>query len=173
LTISGFTLTPDPAQFISFTGTVTDDSIGASYGPTPLGGASYTGPVTGAFGLDIGFSLTSAATGLALTYGVPLSSIPDLSLSLWKGNTEITPTLDESSSGFLVLDYTGLSAGSYTLEVAGAAPGVGTTYTFNGSVGVTAVPVPAAVLLFGSGLAGLVGFGRLKRNKGEDAGIAA
>jgi len=54
-----------------------------------------------------------------------------------------------------------LSAGSYYLQLSGIGGG---TSGYGGNLAVTAVPIPGALLLFGSGLAGLGWLG-FKRNK--------
>lgn len=80
----------------------------------------------------------------------------------------------DSLSQAVSITFSGLSAGKYSLWIGGNATGTGIcgpTCTSNGSTGstnqqylanisVAAVPVPGAVWLFGSAVAGMIGFGR-------------
>lgn len=55
-----------------------------------------------------------------------------------------------------------LGPGTYTLELSGNGNG---TSSYGGTLDIRAVPLPAAALLFGSGLIGLVALGRRKKTQ--------
>ena len=168
------TLTATYAQGTTqYPGGVTFTGSGASFvydyafnlqGPAKLVasvGAAPTGPLL----LGTAAPLTSAVPAMPSIGGVPAAFVPSTAnFGLFREDgstvTAVTgvPTLSPET-----LSFANLSAGEYILVVVGEVlrPGIG---VFSGSVHVTAVPLPAALLLFGSGLAGLslVGyFGRV------------
>ena len=83
-----------------------------------------------------------------------------------------TPTADPQT-GALFLSASGLlvTAGNYLIIVSGVVPaGVTTNYDGNLFLKVNPVPLPGALVLFGSGLVGLVALGRKrKQNIGTPA----
>ena len=108
----------------------------------------------------------SAQVTALVNGGYPDNVPSDYTLSIYNA---VNPTpsgnsSNQGSSGVGGLLYTGvasvvsgsLAAGSYLLDVSLNGPKSGYAGT------VSAVPVPAAALLFGSGLVGLAGFGRRK-----------
>lgn len=95
----------------------------------------------------------------------------DADVSIWLDNTAnpppafLTTFATDSTFANLILDFNGLGpvsqfllAGQYTIGII-AVGGEGIPYDLNVS---TAVPVPAAIWLFGSSLMGLIGFARRK-----------
>jgi len=172
LSVNGLTLIAADSPFESFTGVVTPGSMDLSYGPTPVGNVSFTGAVGSTFTYDFNFTLVGQASALGFVYSVaPTSGIPGLSLSLWSGASVVPGNL---AGPGLSVEYASIAPGAYTLQISGSAPSAGSV-TFNGNFGVlpSAVPVPTAILLFGSGLLGLAGLGRVKRSKGSADGMSA
>jgi hypothetical protein len=126
-----------------------------------------TGPFTDFYTFDV--TENSAVGGqldnlpLSLTFNSVTQSvlnIADLTLTLEGPSGPLTSALSGSS-----LRYANLIAGQpYTLEATGIGTGsAGGTYAL--AYNVSAVPIPAALLLFSSGLVGLGAFakGRLRR----------
>jgi len=122
------------------------EAVGATqYGPVASGTT-----ISGTAYFDYTFDLSAPATVTtsASTAGDALST---LSYALYEGAslksyTSSTPT---------TFTYAGLSSGDYTLIVTGAINPSGFLSLVSGSISVAAVPVPGALLLFGTGLAGL------------------
>ena len=127
-------------------------------------GTSVTGSLFIDFGsedgIGDGFTISDEFGGSSITLSNTLGTTYDIITGL-QGNT--SSSLGELSSLILQIDNSagdriqmGVTGGSGTL------PGIG--YQFDGTwTRVTAVPIPAAVWLFGSGLLGLVGIARRKR----------
>lgn len=152
---------PDPATAAPG-GTFTVDVVGSAF-PELAGGT-----------LDLGFdpalvSLDSVAVNAALFDFLPTSGALTAP-GEWTGVGFDTFVNAPAAGDFTIatLTLTALAEGSGILSV------LGTSQFFSsvaevfpalsrGSVGVTAVPVPAAVWLFGSGLLGIVGVGRRSR----------
>ncbi len=126
----------------------------------------FAGALTKGSTVDDTFSFTlSGTTSTETTAAVESSIKGDLTsytLKLFKaGNTPSLLATANLSSG---LDYTSnLAAGSYFLEVISAVKSVKNGF-YTGSVSISAVPIPGALLLFGSSLIGLAGAGMRKRN---------
>lgn len=162
----------------------TGSSVSVKLGISGLGyGAA---PSLGTFDLNIGYNpLLLSFTGVS--FGDPvLGDQLDLfslgSLTSWDNTTPGTVnvfelsfdsatdlnTLQAANFTLATLTFSALSGGisplSISINALGDANGDPLTVTMaNGSVTVTAVPVPAAVWLFGSGLLGLIGI--VRRNK--------
>ena len=80
------------------------------------------------------------------------------------------PSVPLGGTATIVCSTSSCSAGStYVLDMAVHVPQVFTSTTYalhlEGAVGVSAVPLPAAAWLFGSGVVGLAGVARRRRNK--------
>ena len=126
------------------------------------------------FGLHVGDTITAKASfddSLIKTYGTSLIDFdrPDIEMFITVGNTIYSDADDFSGGAWLYFyngNFDGLSYSSNDREFDSSnfcCDFYG--YDFDGqwtSMEVSAVPVPAAVWLFGSGLIGLVGFARRK-----------
>ena len=147
--------------------------------PTPLSApgsvtslVTHTG--TGAFSsfvYDFEFTLTKAATLDATLSQAHTTVLTGAQFELFKGTPgspqgspfPIASTVGTgAATGELQLHYADLAAGSYFLQIVGGLLS-GKVGTLTGLVSVAAVPVPGALLLFGSALAGLVGVTRRGR----------
>jgi len=163
VTVTGITLEA-PLSGFSFSG---NDALSSPVSVTYGGTASISG-VTGSGALTVYFDFTlTSALANALAFDVPISGASSYQLlsGTWGGSQSTVTGVSYAGA----TKYSDLTAGEYTLAVSGT--------DFEGSLFVTQVsnvPVPAAVLLFGSGLAGLVGVGRLMRRTSKDeAGATA
>ena len=95
-------------------------------------------------------------------------TLPGANSPLYDNNPYLVPGGDGVADGVVSRTFQNLAPGNYMAFVGGvayttqtnqAARGIGGTLT------ITPVPVPAAVWLFGSGLAGLVGVLRRRQSK--------
>ena len=109
--------------------------------------------------VDVTFNITSGHT-YSLTGGLLSDALGLGSVSLgFNGDTANALDGSFSFSGYL-------APGEYTLLIDALAyidSATSATASFDYDLQLTAVPVPAAVWLFGSGLIGLVGFARRKK----------
>jgi hypothetical protein len=155
---------------------------GVEAGPASVN-LNTTGPATtnGAFAFDYQFHLTSNASLMAFTFQDNVDYVGT-------GANPVNVVLENSSvghvtgsqvgnacngcsndtAGNVVLNYANLTAGYYTLVISGIAPqtvinGLNNGVSIGGSAFVSPVPLPGAILLFGSGVVGLVAFSRRKR----------
>jgi len=149
-----------------------------------------TGDGSNVFGLSVGDPVTATGTfddsliGGNIISGsgtIAVSSIPDLVITV---GSEIFTASDDNGSGLLtiisgtVIDgigpagfvYSGTNPNLFTSDATETF--IGTEDNYNSQIfgtwntfTLTPVPVPAAVWLFGSGLLGLVGVARRKRNR--------
>jgi hypothetical protein len=117
-------------------------------------------------------SLTSSRTAAADITGVAPSDIQgsDLGAAIWSGHmSSVSDILSFSfifnQAEWLATDTSGASDthGFYTLVIGGHGGLADQGFVYDAMVTTSAVPVPGAVWLFGSALAGLVGFGRRKQ----------
>jgi hypothetical protein len=162
------TIPAGPQKFFSGvinTGKATPLSGGGGISSTVTGGP---GTLTG-FIYDFDFSLSGKATIDAILSQSHTTVSTPTSFELFGGSPTGSNTLLTASTvgtgnatGELQLHYANLAAGAYFLKIVGGLAS-GKTGTVTGLVSVSAVPVPAALLLFGSALAGLVGVGRRGR----------
>jgi len=122
------------------------------------------------FAVDFNFALLDPAELDALNFqdNIDYSNITHLTVRLLDsvGNPVGGGGLTYNDGTTAVLDYANLAAGDYTLQVLGRVPtdGLGNVVGL-AVVSAPTVPVPAAVLLFGSGLLGLAGVSRFNRAK--------
>jgi hypothetical protein len=161
-------------------GTITIGSI-APPGFSPIGGTVAAGAFTEFFNFTIATALdfTASATADATpgTGGNPGTvSVNNFSLALLNGAgpspgsqiaIDSSPTNDNNSLHLALLS-TLLQAGNYTVRLAGEALGNGAN--LGGAIALTApapVPLPGALVLFGSGLVGLCALSRKRRQKAQ------
>jgi len=155
---------------------------GVEAGPASIT-LNTTGPVTttGAFAFDYQFHLTSNASLFAFSFqdnvdyvgtgANPVSVVLENSSVGHVTGSAVGNTCNgcsNDSAGNVVLNYANLAAGYYTLVISGVASsnvvaGLNNGVSIGGSAFVSPVPLPGAVLLFGSGVVGLVAFSRRKR----------
>jgi hypothetical protein len=140
--------------------TVTSNHGGVASATAKTGGFAYNVASGELVTASYDFSLAANET-LKLTETPSAGS----TFALYKGTQVITPTHSNvSGSSSDTVTYADLSSGSYILKIVtdfAATKKAGTSVTVSGTV--SAVPVPGALLLFGSGLAGLGLFGRRRR----------
>lgn len=130
---------------------------------------SGSGTLTG-FTFDYEFTLTKGATIDAILSQSHTTVTSGTSFELFKGTPGSPTHLVNSTvgtgaaTGELQLHYAGLTAGSYFLQIV-STTGLtsGKVGTLTGLVSVTAVPLPGALIMFGSVVVGLVGVGRRAR----------
>jgi hypothetical protein len=120
---------------------------------------------------DSNFNLTLNETGLSsftytlyddgsLSTPTAVSNAVSKVRALSSSSTSGTEIASGTTSGALSTVYSNLAANElYTIYAYGT-PAAG-SYSFN--TGVVATPIPGAILLFGSGLLGLAGFGIARR----------
>jgi hypothetical protein len=106
---------------------------------------------------------TSATSSKHGSWNVALPAVPVNP----RGTTGLTYVGQASSSvggGTATYTFNNLAAGNYSLWIGGAGVGTTTTggQTYVATLATAPVPVPGAVWLFGSAMAGLIGFGRRK-----------
>lgn len=125
-------------------------------------------PSNGPFSDDWNFTVgpnTGGAANVTIT-GIGSLNLSDLKASIL-GAGDLKLLFSNVSNELLGLSFGILNPGSYTLQVTGNTFGSTTdshSYSGNLSIGnVAAVPVPAAVWLFGSAIAGLIGISRRKK----------
>jgi len=128
------------------------------------------------FALNFKFDLLDPAELDALNFqdNIDYSNISNLHIKLLNSVGAVVGGggVTYNDGTFMTLDYANLPAGDYTLRVVGRVPtdGVGNVIGL-AVVSPSTVPVPAAVLMFGSGLLGVFGVARFKRAKATpDAG---
>jgi hypothetical protein len=151
-------------------------------GSVPVVGVSLNGSVGDSFEAYLTFDLSSLApsggsTQISNNVGADLDfSTFQLFARLGSGTPTgpvlatggITPNVGGSIVDFANLNFTSLAAGFYVLKLAGTFASAGQG-SINGTI--SAVPVPAAILLLGPALAGLGLMGR--RRKDGTAPVAA
>jgi hypothetical protein len=133
------------------------------------------------YGANIGegnFEQSTAVSNAATIYGALTTNTATVATTYWaasfsQGLGALADQTDKigggasSSMNFLVLDTNAtptLFSGTWTLQFLNAAGGLATTGTAVSAVlSYSAVPLPAAVWLLGSGLAGLAGIGRRRK----------
>jgi hypothetical protein len=111
---------------------------------------SFNGTTNGIFGT----SLSANGTNLS-TEGI--------------GYTESGTAIGTTAYNLFGFSSTGSAGGQGLIFQLGTASFDGTTLAFTGNAGSTAVPLPAAAWLFGSGLLGLLGIGRRRETDGAAA----
>lgn len=134
------------------------------------GVSNHSGYVSdGPFTSDFAFSPSSNASLLVSATGstLPWYITNNLSMSLFQANSSGAPigTALVSSAVGKTLSFSGLQSGAdYALVVNGTATGsYGGIFNFTTTTtALAAVPIPGAVVLFGSGLLGLAAVGRRK-----------
>jgi hypothetical protein len=135
--------------------------------------------VSAAFGYS-GTPVTLGLTGPTNTVGVVSATQPPTppavttvslttsTLSLFKDVggvfTAVTPGASVLSGAHQSLSYADLASGEYILVVVGKLGAKGATI-LSGDISVSSVPVPGAMLLFGSGLAAMTWIGARRRNR--------
>ncbi len=135
--------------------------LNIGYNPSLLSftGVSFGDPVLGdqldLFGLGSLTGSSNTTPGTVNVFELSLDSVADLNSLQAAGFTLATFTFSALSEG-----TSPLSISINTLGDANGAPLAATTTS--GSITVTAVPLPGAVWLFGSGLLGLMGMARRK-----------
>jgi hypothetical protein len=183
ITTSGIVLDSDTFDFLSFTGTVSSGggnlNLGLAADQSLVTTAGTVGSQVGSsktsFTYDFDFGLvgsTGSALTLAFDYQAPSDPVPltGLSIALYNSHgVNLGGALDATDLLFSNLAATNAANPYYVLAVTGTTPGTAGLWHVDGSIGVlpSAVPVPAALLLFGTGLFGLAGISRLKRGKSE------
>lgn len=119
---------------------------------------------TYSFALDVGSSDT-----ISVVTSSSASTITSLTLSLFQGaslllSQTFTPadftTGSAAYAGGVLETLANLAPGSYSLGVSGTTIAGG---AYSGTVSISPVPIPAAALLFGSGLLGLGVVGRRRK----------
>jgi hypothetical protein len=158
-------------------------SLGASAAVDPLGDVStwtysptldeYTHAITGATGVNqYSFTLSSASNFYDLLVGANAArgggtTITGYTLTLSGGS--IVGSITESTSGKvgeLTISNLILKPGSYDVSVTAIGKN---SATFGGTIGISPVPVPAALFLFGSAITGAGLFGARRRRKAQTA----
>lgn len=142
--------------------TIPNDYIGA----IDNGEKSFAGSHTSSFIDYFSFDIESLSDVEALTASFELPAlnygITNLSFSLFKDDDytiKIDPSLSGPSSNPLVYLFDEMTIGTYFFTVSGdVASGMKGVYA--GSISASQVPVPAAALLLGAGLLGIVGVRR-------------
>jgi hypothetical protein len=149
----------------SIAATLDLSAISSTNSNTLVVGADNAGSVSGVSFLNLG--------GFIDTWGItstPSSAISAVTVENREENINITGVTlkdslnaivafaSESPTGTWNLFATLLAGANYIVEISGSALTTGQTYTLT----VNAVPVPAAIWLFGSALMGLIGFSRRK-----------
>lgn len=153
------------------------NNAGVVLGPGPTGpvagGLAGVGPAGDVFG-----ALAPVAPGSPLTAGPSFPLATFLSGSgaigmLFLPPVAVAPGPPVSIYSF---DFVALAPGTSTVFAAGSPPGSPELALFGagppvgfGPAGVTVVPEPASLLIFGSGLAGLMLFGRRSRRRRQTA----
>jgi len=187
ITTTGIMLNPstDPNNLdnsFAFYGYADPTVSGGLNGGTLVGPASNVvanGPLSVAnqFAFDYQFQLTNAASLASFSFqdNQNFVGISNMNMVLENstansvhGSLVSNSCVGCSNDGTSIsLNYSNLAAGFYTLEITGVVSnqqinGLSNGGSFSGSV-VSAVPVPGAILMFGSGVVGLVAFSRRKR----------
>lgn len=131
--------------------TVTDITLSTVLGGTP----------TGTFATTIDFFTPDGSGGVLASVSLSDDVTSFFSYGGWQLNLDSLIVASDTKAGFLHLTGTGLVSGN-------GYDATNATWSFSAndataySMSVTAVPVPAAVWLFGSGLLGLIGMARRK-----------
>jgi hypothetical protein len=128
--------------------------------------SAQTTSVTTTVNLGDLYGITNLQERLYAWSGTPYSTgtPPGGSIQGW---TTVNPAGPGVTISNAVINQTGLAAGTYALEIRGNASGLaGGSYSGVLNLGVVpaVVPVPSAIWLFGSALAGLVGVRRKKQS---------
>lgn len=151
---------------ISMTGTVRTDSGRNVIDPAPPQFASFDvdGTQIANVLIDSGSSLFLTFDQAIYSFGVDLASLNDniLRTEIIAANTTTTPQIEAET----FVRFFGISSSTAftTIEFRGIAnDGFGMDNVMYSTAPVSAVPVPAAVWLFGSGLIGLAGIARRKK----------
>ena len=114
------------------------------------------GSVTTASGTDVSGNGRLGTFWEVTLSGLAANEVADLDL-----DTRISGPITFFSAGFLGTDGLGVRNGTYTLGI--FLTPLTSSYTFNVALeNIQAIPVPAAVWLFGSALFGMMGFVRRK-----------
>jgi len=150
---AGASVTPAMATTLSdLTATNTTDYFGSQITST-----SFTDTYT--FNLDV-----PASNPAIIVSSSTINGLKTVALSLYKGAVSPADLLlagnytnGRIDFGDLLTSNANLATGLYTLVVSATSKGSG---AYSGTVSVSAVPIPAAILLFGSGLLGLGAVGR-------------
>jgi len=179
-TVTGLSWTPSPnGTTEQFGGLINFNRAVPLSTPGMTGSVTPSGNTVGPFTFDYGFTLSSDASLVAILQQTntdvgPGSEGPG-TFELFSGTPSPLTLLASSvlgtgvNTGELVLSYAGLTSGThYTLQIAGQllSGKVGTLgglADFTQVTHVSPIPLPAAALLFGSGLVGLVAAKRRSR----------
>ncbi len=142
-----------------------------TYSPTL---EEYTHSITGATGANsYSFTLSSPSNfydllvGANATRGGSKTTITGYTLSLSGGSIVGTETLTTSGKvGEQTISNLILKPGTYDVSITARGP---SNATFGGTIGISPVPVPAALFLFGSAITGAGVFGARRRRKAQTA----
>ena len=184
LTVSGIVLNPVPPgsdptdSYFSFDATAvapTSTGLGLvdiGVGPLTLANPAFTvsGPPFGttatAFAFDFRFTLQAPSAMDAFTFQdtINFANISNFTLALLDEAKQAVPGggVVYNDGTNVELQYANLTSGNYVLEVLGAVPDSGMGGSFSGAATVSPVPLPGALLLFGTGIGGLLFWSRRK-----------
>lgn len=139
-----------------FLGTV---SAGDEIFATATVDGTFNTDYTFKFGADVVSGQVGTAYEPVTLFGTTVLDFSALNVILTAPDTSIVIPLTSALGGWSTTLST-IMSGTYTLNVSGQTSGAGGGVY---SVGISAVPIPAAVILFGTGLIGLIAVARRKQ----------